>query len=189
MSAQPNTKTPANGMADVQASHDTRNIAIDKVGVKDVTYPITLHCPATGGMQHTVANINMYVGLPHYQKGTHMSRFLEVLNKHHEQLRSDEIMNVARDMMSKLEAEEAHLELEFPYFIHKKAPVTGSPGMLNISVFFEATVSENDEPDTFVMGLKVPATSLCPCSKEISAYGAHNSVAKSLLASASPKAR
>lgn len=161
----------ARTMPDVQGSPDTRNIAIDRVGVKDIRYPITLHCPVTGGQQHTIANVNMYVGLPHYQKGTHMSRFLEVLNKHHESVRSDQVMDICHDMKQRLEAEEAHLELSFPYFIDKKAPVTGQPGKLDIQVTFEA--SSNSE-DVFIMGIKVPATSLCPCSKEISAYGAHN---------------
>ena len=161
-------------MADVQASHDDRNVAIDKVGVKHIRYPITLHCPATSGVQHTVARVNMYVSLPHHQKGTHMSRFLEVLNKHHEQLRSDQIMEVCRDIRDRLEAEEAHLELTFPYFIHKIAPITKSPGMLDIEVTFTASSSTITGKDIFTMGLKVPATSLCPCSKEISEYGAHN---------------
>ena len=161
----------ADRMPDVQAAADSRNIPIDKVGVKDITYPITLHCPATGGVQHTVATVNMYVGLPHHQKGTHMSRFLEVLNRHHESIRSDDIMSVCHDMRDRLEAEEAHLELTFPYFIHKTAPVTGSPGMVNIQVTFEASSSKLDD---FVMGVIVPATSLCPCSKQIAAYGAHN---------------
>ena len=158
-------------MPDVQAAADSRNVPIDKVGVKDITYPITLHCPATDGVQHTVASVNMYVGLPHHQKGTHMSRFLEVLNKHHESIRSNEIMSVCHDMKERLEAEEAHLELFFPYFIHKTAPVTGAPGMLDIEVTFEASSGSVDD---FVMGIKVPATSLCPCSKQIAAYGAHN---------------
>ena len=160
-------------MPDVQASQDTRNVAIDKVGVKHIRYPITLKCPATGGVQHTVARVNMYVGLPHYQKGTHMSRFLEVLNEHHDQLRSDQIMDVCKSMMKRLEAEEAHLEFAFPYFIHKKAPITKSEGMLDIEVTFEAHTSLAGT-GRFVMGLKVPATSLCPCSREISDYGAHN---------------
>jgi len=164
-------ETTVGGMPDVQASEDHRQVAIDKVGVKNITYPISLYCPATGGKQHTVAQVNMYVGLPHHQKGTHMSRFLEVLNEHHEEIRSDQIMAVCRDMRERLEAEDAHLELHFPYFIHKKAPVTESPGMLDVQVTFEASSGTTDD---FIMGIKVPATSLCPCSKEISAYGAHN---------------
>ena len=171
--AAPEKPTGKQKMKDVQSSHDTRNVPIDKVGVKNITYPITLNCPPTGGVQHTVASVNMYVGLPHYQKGTHMSRFLQVLNQHHESIRSDQIMNICVDMKTKLESEEAHLELRFPYFIHKKAPVTGSPGMLDIVVTFEAA-SSNITGDDFIMGIKVPATSLCPCSKEISNYGAHN---------------
>ncbi len=158
-------------MPDVQSSRDERRVAIDKVGVRHITYPITLNCPATGGVQHTVAKVNMYVGLPHYQKGTHMSRFLEVLNRHHGEIRSDQIMTVCHDMKKRLEAEEAHLELTFPYFIHKKAPVTGAAGMLDIQVTFEASINGAED---FIMGIKVPATSLCPCSKKIADYGAHN---------------
>ena len=173
----PSSSSSAQPMADVQGSRDTRRVAIDKVGVTRVRYPITLHCPATGGKQHTVATINMYVGLPHYQKGTHMSRFLEVLNKHHGSMRSDQIVEVCRDMQERLEAEEAHLELTFPYFIDKKAPVTGMPGKLDIEVTFKVSTTgaaEENRASDFIMGLRVPATSLCPCSKEISAYGAHN---------------
>ncbi len=166
------TVAPADTIPDIQASHDGRQIAIDKVGVKVGAYPITLHCPVTKGHQHTIASVNMYVGLPHYQKGTHMSRFLELLNKHHEELKSNQIMGVCHDMKQRLDADEAHLELRFPYFIHKQAPVTGAPGMLDIEVTFDACSSAAS--DDFIMGLKVPATSLCPCSKEISQYGAHN---------------
>jgi GTP cyclohydrolase IB len=161
-------------MPDVQASADVRNVPIDRVGVKHIRYPITLDCPATGGKQHTVARVNMYVSLPHHQKGTHMSRFLQVLNEHHTELRSDQIMDVCKVMKERLEAEDAHLEFSFPYFIHKKAPVTKTEGMIDIEVTFEATSDGNPDNDTFIMGLKVPATSLCPCSKKISAYGAHN---------------
>ena len=161
-------------MPDVQGSPDQREIAIDKVGVKDITYPITLKCPATQGKQSTVATVNMYVSLPHHQKGTHMSRFLEILNKHHENLQSDQIMDICHDMRQRLEAQTAHLEFTFPYFIHKKAPVTGMQGMLDIKVTFQCETSANPQEDDFILTLAVPATSLCPCSKKISAYGAHN---------------
>ncbi|MEM9883516.1 MAG: GTP cyclohydrolase FolE2, partial [Planctomycetota bacterium] len=149
---------------------DLRHVPIDKVGVKDIRYPITLDTPG-GGKQSTVATVNMYVSLPHHQKGTHMSRFLEVLNKYHEAISSRDIMLVCHDMKERLDAADAHLELEFPYFIDKKAPVTGMPGKLDIEVSFACAANGTDD---FVMGIKVPATSLCPCSKEISAYGAHN---------------
>jgi GTP cyclohydrolase I len=161
----------ASGMPDVQGSQDLRRIAIDKVGVKDIRYPITLHCPATGGRQSTVAQVNMYVGLPHHQKGTHMSRFLEVLNHHHESIRSDQLIDICHDMKQKLEAEDAHLELAFPYFIDKTAPVSGQVGKIDIQVSFECS---SNAVDDLILGIKVPATSLCPCSKEISEYGAHN---------------
>jgi len=94
-----------------------------------------------------------------------------VLNTHHDALRSDQMMDVCHAIKDRLEAEEAHLELTFPYFIHKKAPVTGAPGLIDIEVTFECSSNDHDD---FVMGIKVPATSLCPCSKEISEYGAHN---------------
>jgi len=160
-------------MPDVQGTADARRVAIDKVGVKHIRYPITLNCmdDCPHPAQATVADVSMYVGLPHYQKGTHMSRFLEVLNKHHESIRSDNVMAVCHDMKERLEAEFAHLEFSFPYFIDKKAPVSGQLGKLDIQVTFECS---SNHVDDFIMGIKVPATSLCPCSKEISAYGAHN---------------
>lgn len=158
-------------MPDVQASADSRNVAIDRVGVKDVTYPIRLRTP-DGGEQTTVASINMSVGLPHYQKGTHMSRFLEVLNEHvGEPVTPDMIPGITRAIRDRLDADEAFFEASFTYFITKRAPVTKAPGIMDYQVTFECTAG--DETD-FVLGVTVPATSLCPCSKEISQYGAHN---------------
>jgi len=164
----------AQSLPDIQSTVDGRNVAINKVGVKAVRYPITLRTPGKGcgtGTQTTVATINMYVALPPEVKGTHMSRFLEVLNEHHECLSSDTLNDVCKSMKEKLKADEVHLELYFPYFIDKKAPVTGQIGKLDIDVSFEMT---SNGVDDFVLGIKVPATSLCPCSKEISKYGAHN---------------
>ena len=128
----------------------------------------------------------MYVGLPHYQKGTHMSRFLEVLNAHHDSIRSDEVMQITRDMQERLEAEEAHLELHFPYFIDKPAPVSRQVGKIDIEVTLECS---SNHVDDFVLGIKVPATSLCPCSKEISEYGAHNQRCEMEVRVRSPRAR
>ncbi len=171
MSTSTRTSPAAPGtMPDVQGSTDSRRVAIDKVGVKGVTYPITLRTK-DGGTQTTVAKINMYVSLPHHKKGTHMSRFLEVLNQHAKPLTPACIGVVAREIKSRLEAEEAHLEITFTYFIEKKAPVTGSPGLMDYQVTFTATANGTTD---FIMGVKAPAASLCPCSKEISAYGAHN---------------
>ena len=158
------------GMPDVQSEHDRRRVAIDKVGVKDVTYPITLRTP-DGGSQTTVASINMYVSLPHDQKGTHMSRFLEVLNENSTCITPERIPEITREIKTRLDAENAHLELSFTYFIQKKAPVTGAPGLMDYRVTFECHSNSHDD---FVMGVAAPATSLCPCSKEISLFGAHN---------------
>lgn len=161
-------------LPDIQSSGDTRRVAINKVGVTNVRYPISLRTPGEGQgntFQHTVANINMFVSLPHTEKGTHMSRFLEVLNECNGELCSDSLPELTVAMREKLHAEDAFLELSFPYFIEKKAPVTGQSGKLDIDVTFELASGTVDD---FVMTLKIPATSLCPCSKEISEYGAHN---------------
>ncbi|MBS0196833.1 MAG: GTP cyclohydrolase I FolE2 [Planctomycetes bacterium] len=158
-------------MPDVQAKHDKRRVAIDRVGVKDITYPIRLRTK-DGGEQTTVASVNMYVALPHYQKGTHMSRFLEVLNEHTcEPLTPDKIPGLARAICKRLDAEVAHFECSFTYFIKKQAPVTKMPGLMDYRVSFECTANGADE---FIMSVAAPAASLCPCSKEISEYGAHN---------------
>ncbi len=166
----------ADAIPDVQSSRDSRRVAIDKVGVKDVTYPMRLRT-RDGREQTTVATINMYVSLPHYQKGTHMSRFLEVLNEHVgngdgvEPVTPDRIPQVAGAICKRLNAETAHFEADFTYFINKHAPVTKSQGLMDYKVRF---VAEANGTDDFVMTVSAPATSLCPCSKEISAYGAHN---------------
>ena len=165
------THTPDDPMPDVQAQPDVRQVAIDRVGVKDVTYPMRLHT-RDGGELTTVAKINMYVALPHYQKGTHMSRFLEVLNEHTgEPVCPERIPEITRAIRERLEAEEAHFEAEFTYFIPKRAPVTGQVGLMDYQVRFACTA--NGDTD-FVMTVAAPAASLCPCSKEISQYGAHN---------------
>jgi GTP cyclohydrolase I len=158
-------------MPDVQRRADERQVAIDRVGVKDVIYPMRLRTPE-GGEQSTVARINMYVALPHYQKGTHMSRFLEALNEHAgDPITPEEIPQITQAIQKRLDAAEAHFEAEFTYFVKKLAPVTKSPGLMDYQVRFACTV---DGGTDFVMSVAAPATSLCPCSKEISAYGAHN---------------
>jgi GTP cyclohydrolase I len=161
---------PVEVMPDVQALSDRRKIAIDKVGVKDVTYPIVLRTP-DGGEQHTIATIDMYVSLPHHQKGTHMSRFLEVLNENSEGVTPAMIPEITRKIRDRLDAETAHLKLDFTYFINKRAPVTKSKGLMDYRVTFECSSNSHDD---FIMQVTAPATSLCPCSKEISRFGAHN---------------
>jgi len=158
-------------MPDVQALRDTRRVAIDRVGVKEVVYPIRL-ATREGGEQRSVATISMYVALPQEQKRTHMSRFLEVLNEHAgEPFRPEDIPALTRAIRDRLKAEKAHFEAKFVYFIEKHAPVTGAAGLMNYEVSFECTSNSHDD---LIMSVAAPATSLCPCSKEISAYGAHN---------------
>jgi len=171
-------------MPDVQGLRDTRNVAIDRVGVKGVTYPIRLaHAPRVGGgEQTTVATINMYVSLPADQKGTHMSRFLEALNDQQAgtapAVTPASIPEITRSIARRLNARRAHFSAEFTYFIKKAAPVTGHVGLMDYKVTFSCDAGPGgaggaDDVD-FVMGVSAPATSLCPCSKEISRFGAHN---------------
>ncbi len=158
-------------MPDVQGAKDFRKVAIDRVGVKDVVYPMKL-ATRDGGEQATVASINMYVALPQEQKGTHMSRFLEVLNEHKcSPFRPEDIPMITKKIKERLNAEEAHFEASFTYFIEKPAPVTGQTGLMNYEVTFACSANSHED---FVMTVAAPATSLCPCSKEISQYGAHN---------------
>jgi GTP cyclohydrolase I len=164
------TETDRSVLPDIQNSGDSRRVDIDKVGVKNVTFPLRLRTP-DGGQQTTVAQINMYVALPHHQKGTHMSRFLEVLNAYSHPLTPDDIIPVGKAIRERLDAEVAHVEMAFPYFIEKAAPVTGARGLMDYQVRY--TVETNSHDD-FVLTVRAPATSLCPCSKEISNYGAHN---------------
>ncbi len=168
-----NAKLRNERLTDVQGLEDSRNVPIDKVGVKNIIYPICLRT-RDGGIVHTVATVNMYVSLPHHQKGTHMSRFIEILNDHASEITPivpHAFQNICHDIREKLNAQDAHLEIKLTYFINKKAPVTRLAGLINYEVMFE--VSSNGEDD-FIMGVKIPATSLCPCSLEISDYGAHN---------------
>ncbi|MDY0211928.1 MAG: GTP cyclohydrolase FolE2 [Desulfuromonadaceae bacterium] len=158
-------------MPDVQQSADTRRIAIDKVGVKNVLYPIVVQ-DKNKSSQHTIARVNMYVELPHQFKGTHMSRFLEILNRYRdEEVTLDDMEPLLREMRTKLGSECAHMELSFPYFIEKTAPASGAKGLMSYECRFIATLRQEKD---FILEVSVPVTSLCPCSREISAYGAHN---------------
>jgi len=161
---------PPSSMPDLQQSRDDRNIAIDKVGVKDISYPIVV-LDRSKVRQQTVARINMFVDLPHHFKGTHMSRFVEILNQHHGEVSVERMDQIVRDMKEHLEASCAHLELEFPYFIEKAAPVSGARSLMEYQCRMAASLGADYD---FVLGVTVPVTSLCPCSKEISARGAHN---------------
>ena len=156
---------------DVQGSPDGRRLAIDKVGIKSIRHPMRI-LERAGGIQHTVATFAMYVGLPHQFKGTHMSRFVEILNAHEREITVDSFRAMLRQMVKKLEAETGHVEMVFPYFVSKKAPVSGVESLLDYEVTFIGEIVEGREQ--FAMKVLVPVTSLCPCSKKISEYGAHN---------------
>jgi GTP cyclohydrolase I len=173
-SEKPVKKTSAKkiavSMPDMQKRPDSRRIPIAKVGVKDITYPVVV-MDKNRTLQHTVARINMYVDLPHHFKGTHMSRFVEILNKYREQIALDKLETILEEMKARLGAASAHLEIQFPYFIDKKAPVSGAKSLMEYTCEFSASMTGTLD---FVLGVKVPLTSLCPCSKELSSFGAHN---------------
>jgi GTP cyclohydrolase IB len=164
-------KRDLQNIPDVQATPDSRKLAIDKVGIKAIRHPMRIQ-ERSGGAQHTIASFNMYVGLPHHFKGTHMSRFVEILEAHEREITVETFQQMLREMVDKLEAEEGHIEMAFPYFIEKKAPVSGVKSLMDYEVTFVAEIRKK-EP-SFTMKVVVPVTSLCPCSKRISERGAHN---------------
>ncbi|WP_174583341.1 GTP cyclohydrolase FolE2 [Candidatus Methylacidithermus pantelleriae] len=158
-------------LADCQSQTDFRRIPIDRVGVKGLRYPIEVR-DRRFASQHTVATVCMTVDLPHHYKGTHMSRFLEILNAHGRLIHVTNITPILRQLQERLHAQVAHISLEFPYFVEKKAPVTGAKGLVDYTVRFEASAHGLDVD--LVMMVTVPVTTLCPCSKAISDRGAHN---------------
>ena len=159
-------------MIDVQSQKDDRQIPIDKVGVKNIRYPITVR-DKENGHQQTVASINMFVNLPHDHKGTHMSRFIEVLSEYRRQITMENFGAILDELKKRLNAESAHLEVTFPYFITKKAPVTQSEGLMEYICTIKGSASRAKTRD-LMLELKIPMATVCPCSKEISEYGAHN---------------
>ncbi|MDR2460342.1 MAG: GTP cyclohydrolase FolE2 [Deltaproteobacteria bacterium] len=159
-------------MIDVQNQTDYRRLKIDQVGVRKIRYPVDVK-DRENGSQRTVASVNMYVELPHNHKGTHMSRFIEILSKHRNSISSSTISSILTDMKERLQAASAHLELSFPFFIEKKAPVTGAVALMEYGCILAGTQEDNKAAD-LTLGVIVPVTTLCPCSKEISSYGAHN---------------
>ena len=161
-----------NPIPDVQSSEDTRQLAINKVGIKSIRHPVKV-LDKSGGVQHTVANFNMFVGLPHNFKGTHMSRFVEILNGHEREISVENFETMLREMVKRLEAETGIIEMSFPYFVNKSAPVSGVSSLLDYDVTLIGEITAKGEFKQTVKVL-IPVTSLCPCSKKISAYGAHN---------------
>ena len=159
------------GLRDIHAERDTRRLSLDRAGVKGLRYPICV-LDRQRGLQHTVAEIDMSVSVPHKRKGAHMSRFVELLNRHRREIDIRKFRSLCGELRKDHDAEAAHVEVRFPYFIEKKAPVTQAVGLLDYACTFGASVTRKAS-DLWVE-VEVPVTSLCPCSKAISDHGAHN---------------
>ncbi len=157
---------------DVQSAADSRQLPINKVGIKAIRHPIRV-LDKGAGTQHTIATFNMYVGLPHNFKGTHMSRFVEILNAHHREISVESFEAILREMVGRLEATTGLIEMSFPYFVDKEAPVSKVRSLMDYEVTFLGEIADGGvyRQQTKVV---VPVTSLCPCSKKISDRGAHN---------------
>lgn len=158
-------------LQDTQSQRDRRGIAIDRVGVRGLRYPMQVRDKART-LQHTVATAALTVDLPHQFKGTHMSRFVEVLNAHGPELHVDAVPTMLRALTERLHSEKAHVTFDFPFFLEKKAPATGAAGLMDYQVRFDATLDAAGVD--FIVTVIVPVTTLCPCSKAISERGAHN---------------
>ena len=156
---------------DVQGRTDSRQIPINKVGIKDVYHPVRVR-DRSGGEQHTVANFNMYVALPHNFKGTHMSRFVEILHLHEREISVESFRQMLAEMTERLDATTGHIEMTFPYFVMKQAPVTKVESVVKYDASLIGEI--HDGVEQMWIRVVVAATSLCPCSKKISDYGAHN---------------
>lgn len=159
-------------MIDIQNQPDYRNIPIDKVGIKGLKYPVKV-LDKTRGVQSTVAEISMYVDLPHQCKGTHMSRFVEILHQSRTRVSLESLTTILADMKTILGAESSHIEITFPYFIKKQSPSTGASGLMDYTCSIFGSSNSDNQTD-IVLKVAVPVTSVCPCSKEISDCGAHN---------------
>jgi GTP cyclohydrolase I len=165
--------TPASiaAVVDVQGSPDARRLTIDKVGIKDIRHPVVIR-NRNGEPQHTVGTFSLYVNLPHDRRGTHMSRFVEILNTHEEALTIASVGKMLTKIGMTLESEAAYLEIRFPFFVAKRAPISGVSSLLDYDVCLAGEKRGDDIGVT--VKIVVPITSLCPCSKQISDYGAHN---------------
>src|SRR5471030_2705417 len=171
MSKAAKRKPASSKLDDKQSERDTRELRIDKVGVRGLRFPIQVRDKARS-VQNTVATIGMFVDLPKEFKGTHMSRFVEVLNAHGNVIHVENMNEILRALQKKLNAATSHLEIEFPYFMAKKSPVSRLESLMDYIARFDATAC-GAEID-FVLTVKANVTTLCPCSKAIAKYGAHN---------------
>ena len=158
-------------MIDIQSSLDSREVPLQKVGVKDLKYPVEV-LSRDGQKVTTVASVSLFVNLPHDRKGTHMSRFVEIFHKNHECLGIKQFLSMLEEIRVSLDACKAFGEMRFPFFMEKTAPVSGSKSIMSYTCTYKATVSKDKQE--FLMSVEVPVTTVCPCSKAISDYGAHN---------------
>ena len=158
-------------MIDIQNSVDEREIPLKKVGVRNGEYPVAV-LDKKNKIQNTTATLDLFVNLPHHFKGTHMSRFIEVFHKYRKDISINHFTEMLEEIRNKLTAERAFGKITFPYFIEKEAPVSKSKGFIKYTCTYEAEVSDKEKK--FYLEVKVPVTTLCPCSKAISDYGAHN---------------
>lgn len=166
-----NRRKAADELHDMQSRRDDRELPIDKVGVRGLRFPIQVR-DRTRRVQDTVATIGMYVDLPKEFKGTHMSRFVEVLNAHGNIIHVENIADIVQSLQKKLHSATSHLEIEFPYFMSKRSPVSRKASLMDYLARFDAAAS--GARTDFVLTVKVNVTTLCPCSKAIAKYGAHN---------------
>ena len=164
-------KNSAAHLHDKQSERDTRELRIDNVGVRGLRFPIRVR-DKTRSFQNTVATIGMFVDLPKEFKGTHMSRFVEVLNAHGNVIHVKNISDILHELQKKLNASTSHLEIEFPYFMSKKSPVSRLESLMDYVARFDAAAC--GPKIDFVLTVKARVTTLCPCSKAIAKYGAHN---------------
>ncbi len=158
-------------MKDIQNENDLRKIAINKVGVTSVKYPITL-LDRDSSSQHTICDIDLCVDLPHDFRGAHMSRFIEIIHNYKSSINIDAIPDILENVRNSLNAESAHIKITFPYFMTKSAPISHISSLMPYKVTFIGT--KNSNITDIVINVEIPVTTLCPCSKEISNHGAHN---------------
>lgn len=158
-------------MIDVQNTPDTREIPLEKVGVKNLRYPVKV-LDKENGTQQTAATVDLFVNLPHDYKGTHMSRFIEVFHRHRENLGMRQFLEMLEEIRKSLDAEKAYGTMSFSFFMKKNAPVSGAESIMEYNCMYEGIVSEKSQD--FFLQIQVPVTTVCPCSKAISEYGAHN---------------
>jgi len=157
-------------LPDVQASADRRNLAIQRVGIKSLKHPVTVASPR--GPQPSVASVDMYVGLAADQKGTHMSRFIDTLQNHREPLSMSSLTTLVGRMLQRLDATSGRIDMQLPFFVMKSAPVSGVESLMDYQLAF--SIERDGDATRFTQTVVVPVTSLCPCSKKVADYGAHN---------------